>query len=130
MNLDRRYLVWSLCYAVAGMVLGIYMAASQNHSELVTHAHVLLIGFVVSFLYGLIHKLWLRPPPRALANLQFVVHQAAALTVSVGLFLIYGNYVPAASAEPIPAVGSVGVLLGMLLMLYMVLKSRAADGGG
>lgn len=130
MNLDRRYLVWSLCYAVAGMTLGIYMAASQNHSELVTHAHVLLIGFVVSFLYGLIHKLWLRQPPRALASFQFVLHQAAALTVSVGLFLIYGNYVPAASAEPIPAVGSVGVLLGMLLMLYMVLKSRAADGGG
>jgi hypothetical protein len=130
MNLDRRYLVWSLCYAVAGMTLGIYMAASQNHSELVTHAHVLLIGFVVSFLYGLIHKLWLRQPPRALANFQFVLHQAAALTVSVGLFLIYGNYVPAASAEPIPAAGSVGVLLGMLLMLYMVLKSRAADGGG
>ena len=130
MNLDRRYLVWSLCYAVAGMTLGIYMAASQNHSELVTHAHVLLIGFVVSFLYGLIHKLWLRQPPRGLANFQFVLHQAAALTVSVGLFLIYGNFVPAASAEPIPAVGSVGVLLGMLLMLYMVLKSRAADGGG
>ena len=130
MNLDRRYLVWSLCYAVAGMTLGIYMAASQNHSELVTHAHVLLIGFVVSFLYGLIHKLWLRQPPRAIANFQFVLHQAAALTVSVGLFLIYGNYVPAASAEPIPAVGSVGVLAGMLLMLYMVLKSRAADGGG
>ena len=130
MNLDRRYLVWSLCYAVAGMTLGIYMAASQNHTELVTHAHVLLIGFVVSFLYGLIHKLWLRQPPRGLANFQFVLHQAAALTVSVGLFLIYGNFVPAASAEPIPAVGSVGVLLGMLLMLYMVLKSRAADGGG
>lgn len=130
MNLDRRYLVWSLCYAVAGMTLGIYMAASQNHSELVTHAHVLLIGFVVSFLYGLIHKLWLRQPPRALANFQFVLHQAAALTVSVGLFLIYGNYVPAASAESVPAVGSVGVLAGMLLMLYMVVKSRAADGGG
>jgi hypothetical protein len=130
MNLDRRYLVWSLCYAVAGMSLGIFMAASQNHSELVAHAHVLLIGFVVSFLYGLIHKLWLRQPPRALANFQFVLHQAAALTVSVGLFLMYGNYVAAASADPVLAAGSMGVLVGMLLMLYMVLKSRAADGGG
>jgi hypothetical protein len=116
MNLDRRYLVWSLCYAVAGMTLGIFMAASQNHSELVTHAHVLLIGFVVSFIYGLIHKLWL--------------HQAAALTVSVGLFLMYGNYVAPASADPVLAAGSIGVLVGMLLMLYMVIRSRAADGGG
>lgn len=130
MNLDRRYLVWSLCYAVAGMTLGIYMAASQNHSELVTHAHVLLIGFVVSFLYGLIHKLWLRQPPRGLANFQFVLHQAAALTVSVGLFLMYGGYVSVASADPVLAIGSIGVLVAMLLMLVMVLKSRAADGGG
>ena len=61
MNLDRRYLVWSLCYAVAGMTLGIYMAAS---------------------------------------------------------------------AEPILSVSSIGVLVGMLLMLYMVVRSRAADGGG
>jgi hypothetical protein len=130
MNLDRRYLVWSLCYAVAGMTLGIFMAASQNHSELVTHAHVLLIGFVVSFLYGLIHKLWLRQPPRGLANFQFLLHQAAALTVSVGLFLMYGGYVSVASADPVLAMGSIGVLVAMLLMLYMVLKSRAADGGG
>jgi len=130
MNMDRRYLVWSLCYAVAGMTLGIYMAASQNHSELVTHAHVLLIGFVVSFLYGLIHKLWLRQPPPGLANFQFVLHQAAALTVSVGLFLMFGNYVSATSAEPVLSVGSIGVLVAMLLMLYMVIGSRAADGGG
>lgn len=130
MSLDRRYLVWSLCYAVAGMTLGIYMAASQNHSELVTHAHVLLIGFVVSFLYGLIHKLWLRQPPRAIANFQFLLHQAAALTVSVGLFLMFGNYVSATSAEPVLSVGSIGVLVAMLLMLFMVLKSSAADGGG
>jgi uncharacterized protein with PQ loop repeat len=130
MNLDRRYLVWSLCYAVAGMTLGIFMAASQDHSELVTHAHVLLIGFVVSFIYGLIHKLWLHQPPRGLANFQFVLHQAAALTVSVGLFLMYGNYVASASADPVLAAGSIGVLVGMLLMLYMVIRSRAADGGG
>jgi len=130
MNLDRRYLVWSLCYAVAGMTLGIVMAATQNHSELVTHAHVLLIGFVVSFLYGLIHKLWLRQPPRALANFQFLLHQAAALTISAGLFLLYGNYVPAASAEPILSVSSIGVLAGMLLMLYMVVRSRGSDSGG
>ena len=106
------------------------MAATQNHSELVTHAHVLLIGFVVSFLYGLIHRLWLRQPPRGLANFQFLLHQAAALTVSVCLFLMYGGYVSVASADPVLAMGSIGVLVAMLLMLIMVLKSRAADGGG
>lgn len=123
MNLDRRFLIWALGYAAVGMSLGIYMAASQNHGELVTHAHILLIGFVLSLVYGIIHKLWLTAPSRRVANVQFVVHQAAAITVSVGLFLLYGNMVPLATLDPILGVGSAGVLLGLLLMLYMVVRS-------
>ena len=122
MNLDRRFLIWALSFAAVGLALGIYMAASKNHGELVTHTHILLIGFVLSLVYGIIHKLWLEKPNRVVANVQFVVHQAAAVTVSVGLFLIYGNIVPEATLSPILAVASVGVLLGMLLMLYMVLR--------
>ena len=123
MNLDRRYLVWALGYAVVGLALGIYMAASQNHAELVTHTHILLVGFVLSFVYGIIHKLWLQQPARALANVQFVVHQAGAITISVALFLLYGGLVPATTLDPILGAASVGILLGLLLMLYMVIRS-------
>lgn len=59
MNLDRRFLLWALGYAAVGISLGLYMAASQNHGELVTHAHILLIGFVLSLVYGIIHKLYM-----------------------------------------------------------------------
>ena len=124
MNLDRRYLVWSLCYAALGMVLGIYMAASHNHAEFVTHAHTLLVGFTVSFIYATIHKLWLVAPSRGVANAQFVLHQASAITMTGGLFLLYGNMVAAPTLEPFLAVASIGVLLGMLLMIYMVIRSR------
>ena len=123
MNLDKRYLVWALGYAAVGLALGIYMAASQNHAELVTHTHILLIGFVLSFVYGIIHKLWLQNPGRALAQVQFVVHQAGAITISVALFLLYGDLVPAATLDPILGAASVGILLGLLLMLYMVIRS-------
>lgn len=128
MNIDRRFLIWGLCYAAAGMVLGIYMAATNNHGEMVTHAHILLVGFVVSFVYGLIHKLWLHEPGRGLANLQFVLHQAAVLTLSVGLFLLYGGFVPEAKLSAILGIGSVCVLVGMLLMLYMVIRFGTARG--
>jgi len=130
MNLDRRFLVWALSYAAVGLSLGIYMAASQNHGELVTHAHILLIGFVLSLVYGIIHKLWLPNPSRVVANVQFVVHQAAAVTVSTGLFLFYGNLAPAPVLEPILGVASAGVLLGMLLMLYMVVTAGRVPAAG
>jgi hypothetical protein len=122
MNLDRRFLVWALSFAVLGLALGIYMAASQNHGELVAHAHILLIGFVLSLVYGIIHRLWLEKPNRALANIQFILHQAAAITISIGLFLLYGGFMPESKLGPILGTGAVGVLLAMLLMLYMVVK--------
>ena len=123
MSLDKKYLVWSLSFAAVGLVLGIFMAATNNHSELVAHAHILLIGFVLSFIYGIIHKLWLVQPARAVANFQFVLHQVSAITISVGLFLLYGNMVDGSKVEPVLGVASFGVLLGMLIMIYMVIKS-------
>ena len=122
MNLDRRFLIWALGYAAVGMSLGLYMAASQNHGELVAHTHILLVGFVLSLIYGIIHKLWLDKPNRALANIQFVIHQAAAAAVSVGLFLLYGGIVSESTLGPILGIASAGVLLGMILMLYMVMR--------
>jgi FtsH-binding integral membrane protein len=126
MDFSRKYLVWALCYAALGISLGIYMAASHNHGQLVTHAHVLMVGFVLSLVYGIIHRLWLEAPRRAIAATQFVLHQAAAATLCVGLFLLYGGTAPEATVGPVLGIGSVGVLVGMLLMLYMVLRPGAA----
>jgi len=53
-SLDRRFLVCGLAYAIFGMCVGIYMAASKDHSEFVAHAHILLVGFVVSFITAMI----------------------------------------------------------------------------
>ena len=126
MDFSRRYLVWALCYAAAGMVLGLYMAASHNHGQLVTHAHVLMVGFVLSLVYGLIHRLWLQAPARALATTQFVLHQAAAATLCVGLFLLYGGKTPESTIAPVLGAGSIGVLAALLLMLYLVLRPATA----
>ena len=124
MNIDRKYLVWALAYAAIGMCLGIFMAASHDHAQRVTHAHILLVGFVVSLGYGIIHKLWLGQADPSIAKTQFIVHQAGAVTMLTGLLLLYGNLVPEAQLDPILGIASVTVLVGALLMLYMVLKTK------
>ncbi|HLY53818.1 MAG TPA: hypothetical protein VKQ31_12450 [Steroidobacteraceae bacterium] len=124
MTFDRKYLIWALGYAVAGMCVGLYMAASENHAEFVAHAHILLIGFAVSFFYGIIHKLWLPQPRKTVARVQFIVHQVATFGVSVGLLLVYGGAVPEATIGPYVGVAAAGVLAGMLLMMYMVISAR------
>ena len=127
MTYDRKYLVWALCYAVAGMGLGILMGISQNHAQHVTHAHILLVGFVTSLIYGVIHKLWLTGKMPRLAMAQFIVHHAGAVTMFVGLLLLFGNVLPLAQLDPVLALASVTVMLGAVLMLVMVVKSNALE---
>lgn len=123
MGFDRKYLAWALAYVVAGMCLGIFMGASHDHNHRVTHAHVLLVGFVVSMIYGVIHKLWLTQPAPGLSATQFWVHQLGAFLMSVGLFLLYGGHVDAEKIDGVLAVSSIVVLLGAVLMLVLVVKS-------
>lgn len=122
MGYDRKYLVWALAYVAAGMALGIYMAASHNHAQQVTHAHILLVGFVVSFIYAVIHKLWLTHSVSRLARLQLYTHQAGSLAMFTGLFVLYGGIVPPAQAETLLAPSTIVVFVAALMMIAMVLK--------
>lgn len=124
MGLDRKYLVWALAYVAIGMSLGIYMAASHNHGQRITHAHILLVGFVVSFIYAVIHKLWLDGAASRLAKVQFVVHQLGAAMMVSGLFLLYGGFVPAAQIELLLAPSTFVVFSAALMMIVMVLRKQ------
>jgi len=124
MSLDRKYLVWALAYVALGMGLGIYMAASENHAQHVTHAHILLVGFVVSFIYAAIHKLWLGDQPTRLGKTQFVVHQVGALMMFSGLFLLYGGFVAPERIEMLLAPSTIIVFAAAVMMIAMVLKQQ------
>lgn len=121
--MDRIFVISGMTYAVLGMLLGISMAASKDHGQLVAHAHILLVGFVLSFIYGLCHKLWLNNDISKLAWVQFGLHQLGAICLAVGLFLLYGNYVAMEKIDPVLGMGSNAVLLGMILMIFMFLRS-------
>lgn len=125
MAYDRIFLITALLYAVIGLLLGIVMAASQNHLQHVTHAHILLVGFVVSFAYAVVHRLWLRGAAGAVALGQFVLHQVGALGMVVCLYLLYGNVLPLETLEPLLAISSIAVLLAVILMFVLLAKAPA-----
>lgn len=121
--MDKKFVLTGLGYAIVGLALGIFMAASKDHGHLVTHAHIMLIGFVVSFIYGLCHKLWLNNSTSKLAISQFYVHQIGAFTVLMGLFLYYGKFVSLETIDPVLASASITVFIGMVLMTVLFIKS-------
>jgi len=123
--MDRAFVLTGLSYGILGIILGIYMASSHNHMQHVTHAHIMLVGFLVSFVYGLCHKLWLSNSNSLLAKIQFFLHQAAAATMLLGLFVSYGQYLPYYQIEAILIATTVVVLLAMLLMFILVYRSES-----
>lgn len=119
MQIERHFLLWGLSYAVVGMLLGIHMASSGSHVQHVTHAHILLVGFVVSVIYAVVHKLWVCGHMRRTGIAQLVLHQAGAAAMVVSLFMLYGGIAPLESLEPVLAGSSIAVLSGAVLMLVM-----------
>jgi hypothetical protein len=122
--MDRKFIMTGFVYAIVGLILGIHMAASKNHGQMVTHAHIMLLGFVVSFLYGVTHKLWFGNVVSKLATVQYYVHQVGTLTLLTGLFLYYGRIVSIETIDPVLAIASMVVLIGLVLMTVLFFQSR------
>jgi hypothetical protein len=121
--MDRKYVLSAFGYAIIGLLLGIYMAASKDHGQLVTHAHIMLLGFVVSFIYGLCHKLWITNSGSRLAVIQFYIHHSATVVLNIGLFLLYGSFIELETIDPVLAIASIVALIGVILMTILLIQS-------
>ncbi len=115
--------MFGLAFAVLGMALGIYMAISRNHVQHVTHAHVLLLGFVVSVLYGAIYRLWLTSASARLATIQTGLHQVGSMLIVVGLFLLFSGAATEDALGPLLAPGSIAVISSAVLMFYQMVRA-------
>ncbi|MCG9737811.1 TonB-dependent receptor [Shewanella insulae] len=128
--MDRRYLLTAFSYALLGLALGLYMAASHDHGQLVTHAHIMMIGFLISFSYALCYRLWLEADSGVysggLVTAQFWLHQLGTIGVAIGLFLLYGEFVALEVVDPFLAISSFSVFGGVLLMMVQLLKAKQA----
>ena len=122
--MDRKFALTGFIYAILGLLLGIFMAASKNHGQLVTHAHIMLLGFVVSMLYAITHRLWLNNIESTLSKIQFYIHQLGTLILVIGLFLGYGHIMSLETLDPLLAGASITAFIGLLLMTVLFVQSR------
>src|ERR1700682_2316135 len=88
---------------IAGMIWGIVMGISQDHSTMPAHAHLNLLGWVSLFLFGIYYHLH---PVVVLTSwvwgqVSFWIVGTIILTIGVGLFTS-----GPAVGEPIAAVSS------------------------
>ena len=104
---------------LAGMVWGIIMAISQDHSAMPAHAHLNLLGWVSLFLFGIFYHLHpaLDRSRAALVQVGLWIVGTVILTTGVGLIHTGHNV-----GEPIAAAGSFTVLAAMLAFGWLVMR--------
>lgn len=125
--MSHRFLLTALGYFILGMILGIVMSASTDHTQRPTHAHVMLLGGAISFVYAVIYKLWLDNPQGILIKLQFYTHQLGALGISLGLYFMYSKILETSAAAPILAISSILALSSMIMMKIIYLRYRLKE---
>jgi hypothetical protein len=119
----NRYFRISVLYALVGMVWGIYMAITEDHSTYPAHAHLLLLGWVSMVIYGVIYRLCPKAAEGTLARIHFWIANAGLVVMIPGVALINSGY---DLGEPPAAVGSLITFLAMALFAVTVWRGTAA----
>lgn len=121
LRLPHFCFISAAAYAFVGMALGIFMAASHNHTLSPAHAHLNLLGWVSMALFGLFYQ----AAPHIAATRRAKFHVALS-TVSVWLLIPGVALANLGINEGLAIAGSLAAILSMALFVYIVAGARKA----
>jgi hypothetical protein len=113
----------AVLFVVAGMAMGIGMAASQDHSIMPAHAHLNLLGWVSLFLFGIYYERRPALDASRLARIQVWLWSAGTVLLTVAVAAIHLGHT---AMDPVAAVAALIVLVAMLLFGYFVFRPAAS----
>lgn len=124
-NLARAYMLTALLWLVAGMGLGLWMGANEAgltevHSLLYRPVHItmIMLGFLLLAVYGVIYRLWPQLEKAPYAALQFW------LSTIGGLLMVIGTYIQVLGGSiVIDGIGSVLVFCGAVLLAFLFMTT-------
>ncbi len=111
---------------VAGMIWGIIMAVSRDHSAMPAHAHLNLLGWVSLFLFGVFYHLHPAIDRSRTALVQVIIWIIGTVILTIGVGLIHTGH---DIGDPIAAVGSLTVLAAMMLFGWLVVRREQTAKG-
>jgi hypothetical protein len=115
----------AVLFVIAGMIWGMQMAISDNHSTYPAHAHLNLLGWVSLFLIGIYYRLHPALEHSKAAMVQIWVWIAGTIIQAIGVGMITTGR---PSAEPVAASGSILVIASVLIFAWLVFRAEANTG--
>jgi peptidoglycan/LPS O-acetylase OafA/YrhL len=116
MSIDRLYITIAFLWLLVGMVFGVYIGINGITEQANTHAHIGLLGFVVSALFGLFYRAW-----PSMAESRLVWPQLGIYQIGTALLVIGKYQVDVTGDSAVVAPGSLVVVLGTALMAWIFL---------
>lgn len=123
-KIDETYFLLSLLWLIAGMVFGIWLGAAEKFNFAESHAHMALVGFVVSAIFGIMYRFYPSMGESRAAPYQLWIYQIGALILVAGKIRV-----DAGGGPGLVISGSFVILAGALLMLYVFATRRAIASG-
>jgi len=108
-------------FVLAGMVWGLQMAISNDHSAFPAHAHLNLLGFVSLFLFGFYYRMHPSLDQSLVAFVQIWIWIGGTVVMAVGVALVHTGH---AGGDRMAAIGSIIVLAAMLTFAWLVFRSE------
>ena len=114
----RNFFILGIIMAIAGMMLGLKMAMTQDHIQMPVHAHIMVAGWLMSAVFGFFYHLFPVARQNKLATIHFWMHAVGIVVLTVSLyFVLAGN----PGVEPVTAISSILFFLGMLLFAWIAI---------
>jgi drug/metabolite transporter (DMT)-like permease len=115
----------AIVFLIVGVAVGLQMSISGNHNVIGAHAHINLLGWVTSAIFGGYYALNPGKAEGRLPMAHYGIYTAGVTLMIVALyFLLLGN----AALEPLVAAGSMITFVGVLTFAVVVFgKARSGS---
>ena len=120
----RNFFTMAVIYALVGMTLGLSMAMSHDHGQLPTHAHIMVLGWVMSAVFAFFYHLVPAARNSKLAIIHFWLAAVSSVGMVIGLYMLYGGN---PSVEPVLGISAMAYFAATVLFAFIAL--RALWGG-
>lgn len=119
MSVSVWFMRMAVLYGLIGMVLGIKMAASDDHTQMPTHAHLMLLGWVSMAIFAIAYRLWTELSETRLAKMHYYLHQLGVLGIVTGLYLKMSSS-DFSGVEGLLAISSILTIFSFAIFSYLV----------
>ena len=127
MSISSLFFKGAVLWFVAGTSVGMQMGLSGNHNFIDAHAHLNLLGWVSSALFGCFYALHPTLAAKRRAWVHFTIYNAGLVLMLPSLYLVQVGY---EWAEPLMTIGSSLTWAGVIVFATLVVTAPALGKSG